>query len=529
MRVSIICILCLCSFVAYPQIVSNSSGSWNNTTTWVGGIVPGYEDDIEIIGGHEISLTANASVQDILLTDGSIVIGEHTFTIYGDVSGDAANNIYSSSLSQLILRDKGDAQIFTFPLHITSLQKLEMNRAAGARVSHNLRLDQNVPADGVVLVLTNGILNMLAGSKLLLNSHDVEVDISCSDNSYVDGIVQRNIKRDTGFNSFPVGNGGFCRPFGISITSGGASAENLNEVQFVYDTPINNESVDFSKLPGGIYQYYFWRHDVSSGSNTQRRIYYQDEDFPGLSSVNRIAALALSNTDGTSAWTRPTTPRTVDDVNKWVTFDNSNASNDRYWTFGSIQAEVPIDGFELPIELIRFDAEVRDNAVLLTWVTGSEINNDFFTVERSQEGIDFYPVIYVPGAGNSNQTLEYQYVDDAPFHGLSYYRLKQTDYNADFSYSAIVEVMLLQSAHIRLNRKNASILECRILAFAPDEIIVYLLQFDGKIIAQYNDIVLPEQETVIELDISRLETPNAIIFVKTNSLSQKIKYIANER
>jgi hypothetical protein len=378
MRVLVLFLTIFYSFFVYSQISSNSSGSWNNTTTWLGGIVPGYEDDVEIISGHEITLTENASVQDIILTDGSIVIGENTFILYGDVSGANAGNIFSSSLSQFIIRDKGNAEAFVFTPNMTQLQKLEINRAAGARVSHNLDLDTNVPADGVVLVLTNGVLHMLSGSKLLLNSHSIEVDIPCSDNSYVDGIVQRNIKRGTGFNSFPVGNSGFCRPFGISITSGGADSENLSEVQFIYSTPVNTENVDYSKLPGGIYQYYYWRHDVISGASTQRRIYYEDSDFPGLSSESKIAALALSNTDGVAEWTRPTTPRTVDDVNKWVTFDNSNASNDRYWTFGSIQADVRIDGFELPIELVRFDARVTDNSVLLTWITASEINNDFF-------------------------------------------------------------------------------------------------------------------------------------------------------
>jgi hypothetical protein len=153
----------------------------------------------------------------------------------------------------------------------------------------------------------------------------------------------------------------------------------------------------------------------------------------------------------------------------------------------------------------------------------------FFTVERSREGVEFTPLEYIPGAGMSNQTIEYKYIDNEPFRGLSYYRLKQTDYNAGFSYSAIVEVMLLQTAQIRLFRKTSAILEFRIIAFEPDEVVVYLLEPDGKIISQYSDIIFPGQETVIEINISKQESQNAIIFVKTNTLSQKIKYIANDR
>jgi len=69
-----------------------------------------------------------------------------------------------------------------------------------------------------------------------------------------------------------------------------------------------------------------------------------------------------------------------------------------------------------------------------------ETNNDYFTVERSIDGIDFEMVTYVAGAGNNNQTLYYSALDPDPYYGLSYYRLKQTDYDGQFTYSDMVAV-----------------------------------------------------------------------------------------
>ena len=94
----------------------------------------------------------------------------------------------------------------------------------------------------------------------------------------------------------------------------------------------------------------------------------------------------------------------------------------------------------LPIELLTFDAKLNGKVVDLFWSTASEINNDYFTIERSKNGIAFEKVIDVDGAGNSLSVLHYATVDKAPFEGISYYRLKQTDFNGQSKYSNMVSV-----------------------------------------------------------------------------------------
>lgn len=83
----------------------------------------------------------------------------------------------------------------------------------------------------------------------------------------------------------------------------------------------------------------------------------------------------------------------------------------------------------LPIELIGFTGECSNNKVVLKWATASEVNNNYFTIEKSNDGIVYYEIATINGAGNSTHTINYSYTDNAQNTGVVYYRLKQTDYN----------------------------------------------------------------------------------------------------
>jgi hypothetical protein len=94
----------------------------------------------------------------------------------------------------------------------------------------------------------------------------------------------------------------------------------------------------------------------------------------------------------------------------------------------------------LPIELLSFTADTKNTAVQINWITASENGNSHFNIERSIDGIDFSSIVKINGAGNSSQILNYSALDETPLDGLSYYRLKQTDYEGGTSYSNIESV-----------------------------------------------------------------------------------------
>ena len=83
----------------------------------------------------------------------------------------------------------------------------------------------------------------------------------------------------------------------------------------------------------------------------------------------------------------------------------------------------------LPITLLDFTAEVQQQQVLIRWTTESEIDNDYFTIERSVDGQQHEVIGTVAGAGTSYSVRSYSLEDKNLLPGTSYYRLRQTDYD----------------------------------------------------------------------------------------------------
>jgi len=96
----------------------------------------------------------------------------------------------------------------------------------------------------------------------------------------------------------------------------------------------------------------------------------------------------------------------------------------------------------LPITLLNFTAKYTGpQTVSLDWSTASEVNNDYFTIERSSDGIHFTDLKTVSGAGNSMSVNVYHAEDNNALDGISYYRIKQTDYDGQYTYTKIIKVM----------------------------------------------------------------------------------------
>ncbi len=106
------------------------------------------------------------------------------------------------------------------------------------------------------------------------------------------------------------------------------------------------------------------------------------------------------------------------------------------WTVGSNINTTTL----LPIELLSFTATAKEEEVVLNWRTQTEINNDYMAVERSEDGVDFYEIGRVLGAGNTQVPQEYSFRDQAPIWGTNYYRLKQVDFDGTPTYYRIISV-----------------------------------------------------------------------------------------
>ncbi len=82
-----------------------------------------------------------------------------------------------------------------------------------------------------------------------------------------------------------------------------------------------------------------------------------------------------------------------------------------------------------PVKLKNFTGEASNNSAELNWITESEISNDYFTIERSRDGYDYYEIGKILGAGSSTVETLYKFTDGSPLKGDIYYRLTETNYD----------------------------------------------------------------------------------------------------
>jgi hypothetical protein len=145
----------------------------------------------------------------------------------------------------------------------------------------------------------------------------------------------------------------------------------------------------------------------------------------------------LIDRDGDGFADNDVPPVTGSFVDNTIVFSGVNFSSGDRFTLGNTNSSVP-----LPIELISFTAEVVNNEVILKWATASEVNNHFFTIQRSKSAEKWEDIETIEGAGNSQVRINYETSDGMPYQGVSYYRLKQTDFDGTSTYSFFKRVQI---------------------------------------------------------------------------------------
>ncbi|MFT3908973.1 MAG: SdrD B-like domain-containing protein [Ferruginibacter sp.] len=102
-----------------------------------------------------------------------------------------------------------------------------------------------------------------------------------------------------------------------------------------------------------------------------------------------------------------------------------------------------------PITLLSFNGILQSNqTVLLNWQTTAELNNHYFDVERSSDGINFFPIGRVNGNGTTALPHNYSLIDEQPMNGINYYRLKQVDFDGQYTFSHIVRIRVSNNQNV---------------------------------------------------------------------------------
>ncbi|MEM6963369.1 MAG: T9SS type A sorting domain-containing protein [Bacteroidota bacterium] len=174
---------------------------------------------------------------------------------------------------------------------------------------------------------------------------------------------------------------------------------------------------------------------------------------------------------------------------------------------------VVIEDIALPIDLISFDATITDGGVQLRWVTASEENNEYFQIERSDDGISFEVIARIEGAGFSDEWLEYAYRDELPTLGQNYYRLKQVDFDGKFEYSDIVAVKVTEGVEVFSFYPNPcrDELNLKVNTTLKDGSYLQIMNLYGQLV---NRINIPEDTTSnFTIDLSQLDSGTYVIML----------------
>lgn len=282
-----------------------------------------------------------------------------------------------------------------------------------------------------ILTLLNG--RIITGSNTLSLSNTASQPVTGQTNTtFIDGRLAISYPATAGTaRVYPVGKGTTYRP--VTIYQQAISSDAVVRVEMINTPP----SGVYPSTIQGLSEARYFAVDMLSGAMNDPVVELSfntngppDENITiaGNARVVRAESAAGPWTDeGGSGVFSPAAPA------GYATSDVTSIASQTFFALG--YQSVP-----LPITLAFFDATPEDAGVRLRWATLTEKDNAYFTIERSVTGLSYDSILGIPGVGNSRATIHYAAFDELPFYGVSYYRLKQTDYDGTFTHSRVVRV-----------------------------------------------------------------------------------------
>ncbi|MBI2270645.1 MAG: T9SS type A sorting domain-containing protein [Bacteroidetes bacterium] len=259
----------------------------------------------------------------------------------------------------------------------------------------------------------------------------------------------------------------------------------------------------------------FWQIDKSgpSGTATISYTYNQAEVTGGVAGNEGLLQAQRYNTSN-NLWDAALPGQTADGTTNVVTEPGITQFSPR---------TLALSSSPLPIELLSFTARKNDDRVDLVWVTATEANNDYFTIERSANNLHFEQLATIKGAGNSTAVKEYLAEDKQPLSGVSYYKLKQTDFDGKYKYSPTVAVQISKDFIEQLfPNPTTGTFMLRLNEKKEKTILVVVLDIIGTEIYSSSVIIENGSDKVIikpEIDI-----PTGIYYVVASSDDKLVKH-----
>ncbi|MDZ4844546.1 MAG: T9SS type A sorting domain-containing protein [Chitinophagales bacterium] len=440
-------------------------GLWSNAANWSLRKAPSVNDNViitaqatlqplidEPVMCNSIRIEKGASLT--MINDAELnLLGD--FICMGKFKPGKAMVICAGSQQQRITVS-GNAEFYNLGIQNRSQSGVHVD--GNIRVRHRLHL-----ADGI----------LIADSVLVLNDA-ADAITGFSDSSYVAGKLLRKInsKSEAEYH-FPVGLGGKnqyhpARILANNLESTSALTVSFEEAQTQVPPSLHLRGSDFS------YDYLVREGSwfITPDAEPVAGWYDIKLSLQNISALvdNLFGIVKRPQGAGADAWAADFGTESVFGGEGRKLSDGCALK--KYCT-GFSEFSLAGGGVPIPIELLDFKAELAAGKVNLNWSTATETNNAYFTIEKSN-GTDFREVAKIDGEGNSSSLKTYAAVDEKPYTGISYYRLKQTDFNGKESYSDIASV------------KNV----------ADNQLVVFPNPAEGSVKLKFN-AVAPQVDVVI--------------------------------
>lgn len=451
-----------------------------------------------------------------LASEGSVITSasgntENNGDLY--IKGDFTNNgTFTRDNGKVVFWDLDDQLINGSSS--TIFYNVELNKSPGkATMTSNLEVTNNLNLINGRLDLNGYTLTISNSATSAMSNTNGYVKSELTNNS---GKLQWNIGSTTGAHTIPFGTiSDVVIPLTLNLTAGTIG----NVTASTYPTAANN--TPYPVTPDSVHQMRdslfndnsanvvdrFWQINKTGGSGTLTVTFtYAPGEEPANGETGLVAQLYNSTMKG---WIAPLSSQSANTTNNTVT--TPGVSN--YGPFALSK-----NTSTLPIELLNFTAKANNEKhVALNWSAAAEINNDYFTIQRSLDLINIEDLEKINGAGNSSQTQNYHTVDKNPYKGDSYYRLKQTDFDGNVKYYDWRNVTIIDIA----NKKDLIVDKVYPNPFKDEIKIDYSIFKSGEVSMQ---LINETGQLIFNDSIQAFEGSNSYVFADDKGLSDGIYY-----
>jgi hypothetical protein len=385
-------------------------------------------------GNLKISGTASATASETINIGGNLIInadatfetGAFNHNIAGNLTNDGS--FTATSGGTITMCGSSSAQFIEGASLLTTLHNLNVNNSF---VSGGVSITAPTTINNTLILTSKPVytyfdqpFTMAAGSSVS--------PVGGSASSFVDGPIA---KEGTTAFVFPLGNG--TRWARLAI--GTPTSSTTFRAQYFAIADTNTSYISSTVLPvlENVSTQEYWKLDRTLGTGDATvALYWEDAAWSG---INDCANLRIAHrNDVDSTWENNdnavTTNGTCSGATSGSITTDAEVTSFSPFTFGSLSASTNT----LPVELINLETKCIDNHTKLLWQTASETNNAFFEIEKMENNKDWQFIGKVDGTGNSNQVINYSFIDEKTTTHANYYRLKQVDFDGKQEYSSVI-------------------------------------------------------------------------------------------